>query len=475
MGIFIAGGGMTRFGKRAERMQLLMEEAAAEAFDEARPHGITREDVDSVVVGMLNPAEFLDEGNSASLIADHLGLTGAAAWRVETASSTGAAALQSACLAILSGRYETVLVLGGEKESQQSTSDVTARLARMIDRSERQMGATMVALAALVSEYYRRQRGIGDAEWEDLRGRIAVKNRGNGAHNPYAQFRRPITLAHHAASRFVSTPLRLFDCGPISDGATAMLLTSRRAPHRIAGLGHATDTQALSRRRSMISFEANRRAARAAYRMAGAGPGDMDIAEVHDAFTVIEIFSAEDLGLFPPGGYGDALRSGRIEIGGALPVNASGGLISRGHPIGASGLAQVVELHRQLGRDGIRAGQPPRRGIALSMGGLATNNLVTIIESEDAPPPEDTPPPPEDASAAQGWVPIGAPPPRRGVIRAATTLHTPPAGFDPPLYFGLAEGEAEHGRRTVLVRAARALAPGEEIGLVQRPDGLFAE
>jgi len=453
-------------------MQDLMAEAAEEAFGEARPHGIARESVGAVVVGILNPAEFLDEGNSASLIADHLGLTGAAAWRVETASSTGAAALHAACHAILAGRFETVLILGGEKKSHHATPEVTARLARMIDRSERRMGATMTALSALVSEYYRRAHGLSPEAFEALRGRVAVKNRRNGCANPYAHLRREITLEQFAASRFVSTPLRLFDCGPISDGAAALLLTARRTPARISGLGHATDTQAISRRATLAFFGATRRAAAAAYRMAGLGPADIEVAEVHDAFTTIEIISSEDLGLFPPGAYGEALRTGKAEAGGDLPVNASGGLLARGHPIGASGLAQVVELWRRLGREGVRRGRPPRRGIALSMGGMATNNLVTLVELEGAPPPAEDPgplPPAPDRPPA----PIGAPIPERGAVAAATTLYSPPAGFEGPLHFALVEGRADGLRRTVLARGGRALEPGERVRLKTAPDGVF--
>ena len=470
MNAYIAGGGLSRFGKRPESMQQLMSEAAEEAFGAARPHGITRESVDAVVVGILNPAEFLDEGNSASLITDHLGLTGAAAWRVETASSTGAAALHAACHAVASGRFGTVLALGGEKKSHQGTAQVTARLARMIDRSERRMGATMTSLAALITEYYRRAHRLGPEAFEAVRGRVAVKNRRNGCANPYAHFRREITLEQFSASRRVSTPLRLFDCGPISDGAAALLVTSRRTPLRLSGLGHATDTQALSRRGHLAFFAATRRAAAQAYRMAGAGPADIGLAEVHDAFTAIEVISAEDLGLFPPGGYAGALQAGRADPGGELPVNPSGGLLARGHPIGASGLAQVVELCRRLGKEGARKGRPPRRGIALSMGGLATNNLVTIVELEGAPAALGGEPPPVPGTPP---VPMEAPDPEDGVVRAATTLFSPPAGFEAPLHFALVEGQAGGLLRTVLARAFREVGAEERVRLRRTEQGLF--
>ncbi len=472
MDVHIAGGGLSAFRKRTEPMAFLMEEAAEEAFEEAGRHGISRESVDAVVVGILNPSEFLDQGNSAALIADHLGLTGAAAWRVETASSTGAAALHSACHAVLSGLHRNVLVLGGEKSTQRATPQVTSRLARMIDRSERRMGATMAARAALVMEHYRNDHELSAERCEALRGRIAVKNRRNGCTNPYAHLRRPITMEQHAASRPVSTPLRVLDCGPISDGAAALIVTAGGAPVRLAGLGHATDTLALSRRASFAACASTQRAAAAAYRMAGVGPGDIHMAEIHDAFTAIELFSAEDLGLFPPGGHAAALTAGRTEAGGDIPINLSGGLLSRGHPIGASGLAQVVEAHRRLGREGLRAGGAPMRAIALSMGGLATNNYVTIIEMEGAPPPADRPiaPPPPDRS---GLAPIGALPPVRGTVRAASTLHNAPEGFEGPLHFGLVEGEAGGRRRTVLVRAKAALEAGEEVRLEEREEGVF--
>ncbi|MBI3129688.1 MAG: thiolase family protein [Candidatus Tectomicrobia bacterium] len=471
MDTYVAGGGLSRFGKRSESMQQLMAEAAEVAFAEARAHGVTRESVEAVVVGILNPAEFLDEGNSASLITDSLGLAGAAAWRVETASSTGAAALHSACHAVAAGRFRTVLVLGGEKKSHQDTAQVTARLARMIDRSERRMGATMTSLAALIAEYYRRAHRIGPEAFEVMRGRVAVKNRRNGCANPKAHFRRELTLEQFSASRHVSTPLRLFDCGPISDGAAALIVTSRRTPLRVSGLGHATDTQALSRRSHLAFFASTRRAAAQAYRMAGIGPSDIELAEVHDAFTAIEIMSAEDLGLFPPGAYGAALQAGRVDPGGDLPVNASGGLLARGHPIGASGLAQVIELSRRLGREGVRRGGPPRRGVALSMGGLATNNLVTVLELEGASPPDDGAPLPAVPEAPQA--PLDAPDPEGGVVRASTTLFSPPAGFEGPLHFALVEGRAEGLSRTVLARAPRPVEAEERVRLARTERGLF--
>lgn len=474
MEIYIAGGGLVPFGKHPETMQELMGRAAEGAFEDARGLGLSRESVDAIVVGILNPAEFLDEGNSASLIADYLGFRGAAAWRVETASSTGAAALHSACHALLSGTHETVLVLAGEKQSHSSTPQVTSLLARMIDRSERQMGASMVCLAALITAYYAQANGMSAGEIENVLGRIAVKNRRNGKDNPFAHMGHEITLDRHANSRFVSTPLRLFDCGPISDGAAALLLTRKKTRARISGLGHSTDTQAISRRASLDSFGATKRAAAKAYRMAGVGPGDIQLAEIHDAFTAIELISSEDLGLFPKGGYAGALSSGLPDKGGSLPINASGGLLSRGHPIGASGLAQVVELYKRLGSEGIRRDGPPARGITLSMGGLATNNLVTIVETADAPPPSDTPdsylPPPERAT-----VPIGAPVPPAGVVKASTVLHTPPQGFDPPLFFALVEGEAAGFRRTVLARSPRTLEAGERVSLSENPGGVFVE
>jgi hypothetical protein len=245
----------------------------------------------------------------------------------------------------------------------------------------------------------------------------------------------------YLASKLVSTPLRLYDCSPMTDGAAAVLLTSEKTDLRIAGLGQGTGPAGLRERSSFTSFEPTRMAAERAYRMAGIGPKDIDVAEVHDAFTPFEIISTEDLGFFPAGKGWQALEEGKTAPEGPLPVNASGGLKSRGHPVGASGVAQVVELSRLMrGEAGIKLKREPRRGIAQSTGGLGANNFVTILErgagsssSLRQPSAPDLKPLRRRSAAAPVHI-------EEGSIETFTILYVTPDGFLPPLALALIRG-----------------------------------
>jgi len=212
--------------------------------------------------------------------------------------------------------------------------------------------------------------------------RVAVKNHSNASLNPYAHFQKPVSVAKVMDSKVISSPLRLFDCSPISDGAAALVLSSKPSQVRVAGVGHGTEHVAVRYRESLSSFEATCRAARQAYKMAGREPGDVDVAEVHDAFTSFEIIDTEDLGFFAPGKGRDALLDGVTGLEGDLPINPSGGLKARGHPIGATGLAQAIEIIWQLrGEAGRRQVKGAKLGLTQSIGGLASNNLVNILEA----------------------------------------------------------------------------------------------
>ena len=214
---------------------------------------------------------------------------------------------------------------------------------------------------------------------------MAIKNHSNGYLNPYAQFRKMITKQDYLKSQMVSYPLRLYDCAPITDGASAMILTSQPTPIKVSGIGHATDTAAVRHRTSFTSFNSTKEAAQKAYTMAQLNPPDIQFAEVHDAFTLFEIIGTEDLGFFSPGEGWKALEEGITHLRGRLPINPSGGLKARGHPVGASGLAQLVEIVYQLrGEAGIeRQLERAEIGLAQSIGGLGNNNLVTILERTD--------------------------------------------------------------------------------------------
>ncbi len=369
--VWIAGAGMTRFGKRQESLPDLVAEAARVALSAAQ-----LEAPDSLVVSAMNPEEFVGDGNFASHVATHMGFAAVPALRVETATSSGAAAVYAGFAAIAAGLSRSVLVVGGEKMTHLPTPRVSELIGRSIDPHERSYGATMPALAGLVTWALMSKGAVGLREISQ----VAVKNHAHGARNPYAHFQEPVTLDAVLASRMVADPLRLYHCCPISDGAAALVLTAEPRAVRIAGIGQGTDTLAVRYRPSLVSFRATQRAAEAAYRMAGFGPERVDVAEVHDAFTPFELIALEDLGLVPPGKAGRATMAGETTLDGRLPINPSGGLKARGHPLGATGIAQLVELVWQLQGEAHGRQVPARVGLAHSIGGLATNNWVTLLE-----------------------------------------------------------------------------------------------
>jgi acetyl-CoA acetyltransferase len=435
--VYISGVGMTLFGKRKESLPELMAEAAHKALQEA---GI--EEVDAIYIGVMNPEAFIREGNFASLMADHLQLVGTPAVRIETASSSGAAAFHLAYQAIASGYYKRILVLGGEKMTHLNTTQATKILAEVIDRSERSCGATMPALAAMLTERYLKEYKISQNTMQKMLALVAMKNHYNGSLNPYAQFQHPLSEKQYLESKVVAFPLKLYDCAPLTDGAAAVVLTSDKTNVRVAGLGQGTDTLAIRHRTSFTSFRATQLAAFRAYQMARLNPTDIDFAEVHDAFTPFEIIGTEDLGFFPPGKGIKALEKGETHLRGRLPINPSGGLKARGHPVGASGLAQIVEIVWQLRRqvETSRQLDKARIGLAQSIGGLATNNFVTILERTDHgrifpsnwkgsyPLPSD-----KTLSVRKANEEIAG----EGVIETFTILYATPEGFPSPLPLAL--------------------------------------
>jgi acetyl-CoA C-acetyltransferase len=370
--VWIAGAGMTRFGKREESLTDLIAEAASAALREAR-----LERPDAIVVAAMNPEEFTGEGNYASLVNTRLGLSTVPAMRVETATSSGVAAVYTGFAAIAAGIHRSVLVVGGEKMTHVATPRVSEIIGRSIDPHEKSYGTTMPALAGIITRVAMHRRGMTLKEMSQ----VAVKNHAHGARNPYAHFQEPVTLEAVMESRLVADPLRLFHCCPISDGAAALVLTGDPGAVRIAGIGQGTDSIAVRYRAELTSFRATYDAAQTAYAMAGFGPERVDVAELHDAFAPFELISLEDTGLIPPGKAGRATLDGETAIGGRLPVNPSGGLKARGHPLAATGIAQLVELYWQL--TGQAAGRQVEARVALgqSIGGLAANNWVTLLEA----------------------------------------------------------------------------------------------
>lgn len=430
--VYVSGVGMTKFGKDPRPLPEIFCDAAEQALAAS-----VHQQVEAVYIGAMNPEEFTGNSNIASQIADELGLTGVPAVRIETASSAGAAAIQAGFQAIASGYYRQVLVLGGEKMTQLGTTAITRVLAEVIDKEERRCGATMPALAAMITEKYRQMFRLRHSNLQDILCSVALKNHLNGSRNPLAQFQQAITRDAYFASKMIATPLRLYDCSPMTDGAAAVVLTSEKSDIRLSGIGQGTGPLGLRGRKTFTSFPATRIAAARAYQMAETTPQGIDFAEIHDAFTPFEIISTEDLGFFSPGKGGEAVLEGKTALEGSLPINPSGGLKARGHPVGASGLAQVVEVVKMLrGQAGSK--RQFKRGLTQSTGGLGANNFVTILERSDSPVvqhaglPFSTKPAPRHRMETQPEVMSD-----EGRIETFTTLHVTPDGYLPPLVLAL--------------------------------------
>lgn len=362
----VAGAAMTRFGKLEAGLLDLAAEAAVGALAGARP--------DRLYVGCQAPEAFTGQGNLAAALADRLGLSGIPASRLESGPSSGAAALHAGWMAIAAGKAERVLVVGGEKMTALPHDEATKAVATLTAPEERAAGLTMPALAALMA---RAAMAQGLCTREDLALPTVAAHEAATRHER-AHLRKAVSVADVLASPMVADPLRTLDCAPMSDGAAAVLLERDRGPVRVAGLGHATDRLALAARRgprALVGFEASRAAATMAYNDAGWRPEQVDYAEVHDAFSVVALCSLEDVGLCAPGGAPAVWR------GEGVAVNRGGGLKARGHPVGATGVAQAVEAFEQLtGAAGARQ-VDARRALCHNIGGLGNNVLVTLLEA----------------------------------------------------------------------------------------------
>jgi acetyl-CoA C-acetyltransferase len=376
--VAIVGAGMTRFGDLWElSLRQMFVEAALEALE-----GAGADRVDSIYVGNMAAGQFVGQEHLGPLMADHLGMRGVPAVRIESACASGGAALRMGFLDIASGNSDLVLVAGVEKMTD--GADVTNVLATASDQeTEVYHGITFPGLYAMIA---RAMMARGTTE-EDLHA-VAVKNHRHGALNPKAQFRREVSMEEVARSSMVAAPLRLLHCSPVSDGAAAVLLApleqaSRYTdrPVRIAGSGMATSTMALADRKDPTVLDAVALAAKRAYAMAGVGPDHIQLAELHDCFTIAEICCLEALGLASAEEARQAASTGLSGLGGRVPVNTSGGLKSKGHPVGATGVAQAIEIFEQLrGEAGDRQVVDAHRGLAQNMGGSGASSVVHIFE-----------------------------------------------------------------------------------------------
>ena len=378
--IGIVGIGHTKFGKRPDvTLRELAHEATKPALDDAK---ISTKDVDAVVVGIA-VEEFAHQISPAALIGDYVGIENKPVFRVEAACATGSAAVQSGWSLISAGLADTVLVIGAETMTSVGTPWATELMARAGDtRWEYPLGVTFPGFYALMALAHMEKFGTT----REQLSKISVKNHTYGAMNPFAHLQKEITLQEAINSPVVCHPLNFYDCCPISDGASALVLAGEAkakeisdTPIWVQGLGASSDTSMISERKTLTELTATRLAAEKAYKMAKVAPSDVDVAAVHDAFTIAEIMAYEDLGFCKKGEGGKFIEEGKSYLGGKVPVNIDGGLKSKGHPLGATGVSMAVEIARQLrGEAGKRQVQGAEVGLSHNVGGTGQYCFVNI-------------------------------------------------------------------------------------------------
>ncbi|MDD4896635.1 MAG: thiolase domain-containing protein, partial [Atribacterota bacterium] len=374
--------GITKFGELWEKsLRDIFVESALMAIDDC---GVNK--IDSMYIGNFSGGLFVGQEHLSSLLADYLGCTSVPTTRIESACASGALALKQAFLEVASGFSDIVLAGGVEKMTDVDTGEATFGLAAAADREyEAFHGVTFPGLYALIARRHMFEYGTT----REQLAKVAVKNHKNGAKNPHAQFPFKVTLEQVLNSTLIADPLRLLDCSPISDGAASVIICpAERAkeltnkPVKIIVVGHATDTIALADRENITTLKATVEAGKQAYKMAEIGPEDIDLAEIHDCFTIAEICAIEDLGFVKKGEGGRAVEEGLTDIDGKIPVNPSGGLKSKGHPVGATGIAQIVEVVTPLrGEAAARQVKNAKIGLTHNLGGSGGSVIVHILEA----------------------------------------------------------------------------------------------
>ena len=383
--VSIISAGMSKFGKCEGLLaREIFADAAFEAFSRC-PKLNPKGDIKAMFIGHMGEA-YEHQGHTGSAIADWAGLTGIPSTRCEAACASSGAALRSGIYAVLSGLADVVIVGGVEKMTHRTTSEVTEYLAMASDYPfEQWHGITFPGLFALMATAHMHAYGTN----EEQMALVAVKNHYHGSLNPKAHLQKEITLQTVMGSRYVAWPLKLYDCSLITDGASCIILTKPELaakytdqPVHIVGSGQASYTIGLYERKSLTSLNATKLAAKIAYDMACVKPSDIELAEVHDCFTSAELMAYEDLGFCKPGEGGKLIESGQTKLGGRIPVNTSGGLKAKGHPVGATGTAQAYEIYLQLtGQAGKRQVKDAKIGLTHNVGGSGATAVVHIYRS----------------------------------------------------------------------------------------------
>jgi len=382
--VSIIGIACTKFGERWDvSLRDMIAEAGVMAIEDAK---IAGDQIEALFVGNMSGGRFVEQEHIGALIADCAGLSRLhiPSTRVEAACASGGLALRQGVLAVASGYHDIVIAAGVEKMTDVSSGTAADALASAADREwECFFGATFPALYAMMAKLHMRRFGTT----HDQMAQVAVKNHHHAGFNPVAQYHMEITIEDVDKSPMVADPLHVLDCSPISDGAAAVVLVPTEmakrfadTPIRIVASAQASDTLALHDRRDLTTLDATVHAARQAFAQAKIEPRQVDVAEVHDCFTIAEILAIEDLGFVEKGQGGPATEEGMTALGSELPINTSGGLKACGHPVGATGIKQAYEIALQLrGEAGRRQVDEAEIGLIHNVGGSGGTALVHIL------------------------------------------------------------------------------------------------
>jgi acetyl-CoA C-acetyltransferase len=374
MRINILGTGITKFGELWDKS--LLELALDASADALKNSGLKNSEIDAVIVSNMIYSKS-GQDHLGALIASSLGIKSASS-HVEAACASGGVAIHQAVTGILSGLYQNILVVGTEKMTDLSGNEVTTALMGAASLEERQAGLTFPALYALMAKSHMKNFGTTKKHLAS----VAVKNHFHASLNPKAQFPFEISEEKVLSSTMIADPLSLFDSSPISDGAAAIILSgTKKSNVFISASSVSTDSVGLSERESLTEISATKRASNIAFNLASLGQKDIDLLEVHDCFTIAEILAMEDLGFCKKGDGGEFIQSGTTKLGGKLPVNTSGGLKGCGHPVGATGVKQVIEVYEQLkGAAGKRQINNAKVGLTQNVGGTGATVAIHIIQ-----------------------------------------------------------------------------------------------
>lgn len=380
--VAVVGVGCTKMDEHwTKSMKDLSREAGALALQDA---GIEGKDIQALYIGSMSSGRFVGQEHLGALAVDQAGLTPIPATRCEGACASGALAFRKACMAIKSGEYDMVMAAGGEKMTDIKGPEAIAALMGAGDQEwESALGLSFTGLYALIAVAYMKKYGLTREEL----ALVPVKNHLHGKNHPCSQFNYEVTVEQVLKSPMIADPLRLLDCSPITDGAAAVILASERFAEKfrksvwVLGSGQASDTLALHHRKSFTEIPASRIAGEKAYQQAGLTPEEIDMAEVHDCFSIEEILAYEDLDFAPRGKGKELLLNKETYVGGRIPVNTDGGL-KLGHPVGATGIKQIIEVVRQLRGEAYNQVRNARIGLAHNIGGTGATAVVHILGSE---------------------------------------------------------------------------------------------